>query len=630
MSNSDSFSPERLEFLAYTRRHEEAAVEIIRMLEHLDARHGGLVGIGVAPTSDLAAELRDTRFATRIASAVAALFSDPNFQLSAIGFQRFIPLQRWLAIVFGASPLANADHIIHLFNQQGYDRPDQITLKDQDLLKFSLLYSLDSAIPLQPEILWGKDRKLAAALFCALLSSRIVASEKAQEKKEQLLAWLPPRLGEVELDDIPIGILHDVWMHCSYAQGRDKHAIKRAINQLVRNRLIASGFSDLPTELPSEREKPVLMCVLEWFVSGHAMYRGHSLSIEALKRRYHLIGVSMRESSDEVSRRIFDEVHVLRRSNAVLDTVREVRDLAAAAKPDVIYYPSVGMFPDTVFLVNLRLAPIQVVALGHPATTHSPFIDYVVADEDIVGDPECFSEKVVAIPPIPHRPPADSPDIPHKVRRTPGHVKVAVAASVMKINPLFLATLRLIAEQSSVPLEIQLYSGSAFGLGKIYLQNLVRNILGDRAVMFPHLPYAEYIENINTCDMFLNPFPFGNTTGIVDTVRQGLPGICLTGPEVHSHIDEALFRRLGMPSWTITKTPDEYVAAAIRMAEKGTEREKIAKDLLKMDPDAVLFKRDAGGLCDAIEWVHRNHEQLRTSPARLLHPPKPTTKRAAH
>jgi hypothetical protein len=622
MSTSESFSLERLEFLAYTRRHEEAALEIVRLLQHLDASHGGLSEIGTVPTGDLGAELRDTHFATRIAAAVGALFADPGFQLSAVGFERLIPLQRWLAIIFGASPLADADHFIRLFNQQGYDRPEQITLSDLDLLKFFLLYSLDSNIPLQPEILWQKNKKLAAAFFCALLSSRVVATQQAQDKKEQLLAWLPPRLGEVGLDDIPIGIVHDVWMHCSYAYGHEKHAIKHAVNQLVRNKLLAAGFHDARLHAAPMDRKPVVMCVLEWFGSRHAMYRGHSLWIEALKSKFHVIGVSMRESCDELACKIFDEVHVLRRTNPPLDTVRQVSDLAAAAKPDVIYYPSAGMFLETIFLVNLRLAPIQIVALGHPATTHSPFIDYVVVPEDCIGDPGCFSERLIALPQVPQRPPANSRRIPPKVRRDTDEVKIAVAASVMKFNATFLRALRRIIEQSRVKVQFHLFSGAAFGLGKVYLENLVRRILGDQAVLYPHLAYDAYIENINQCDMFLNPFPFGNASGIVDTVRQGLPGICLSGPEVHSHIDEAVFKWLGMPRWTVTRSIEEYVTAAVRLAEKSAEREKIGKQLLKQDPDTLLFKCDATPFCDAVEWLHHNHEQLKGDPSRMLRPRK--------
>ena len=37
------------------------------------------------------------------------------------------------------------------------------------------------------------------------------------------------------------------------------------------------------------------------------------------------------------------------------------------------------------------------------------------------------------------------------------------------------------------------------------------------------MPYEDYLARAR-CDLFLDPFPYGNTNGIVDTVSQGLPG----------------------------------------------------------------------------------------------------------
>ena len=48
-----------------------------------------------------------------------------------------------------------------------------------------------------------------------------------------------------------------------------------------------------------------------------------------------------------------------------------IRNICESNKAAVLYMPSVGMNPITVYISNIRLAPIQVIALGHPATTHS-------------------------------------------------------------------------------------------------------------------------------------------------------------------------------------------------------------------------------------------------------------------
>jgi hypothetical protein len=616
-------SLERLELLAYSRRHEEATAELWKLLRHLEENYGALGAIGTLPSGNFPSDQRDAHIASRIAGAITALFADPALQLSQAGFHRLIPFQRWLAMIFGASPYGNADHIIRLFNLET-QHGDRMTFKDADLLRFSLLYGPDSTVPFQPEVLWQKDKGRAAALFLALLSPRIVLTDQAEAKRETLLEWLRPRLKELALDEFPGDILN-AWMGCSYAQRADKHAIKHEINDWVRRKLLSVNLSDA-VQTPATRDgKPVVLCIVEWFSSTHAMYRCHSLSIESLRAKYHLVGISLKAATDERARQIFDEIHVLPRELNAFDTVQRVREIAAQVRPTIVYYPSIGMFTESIFLSNLRLAPIQMMNLGHPATSHSPVIDYVLIEEDCFGDPACFSERVVPLPAgcVPFRPIESVPKVEPRIRKAPDPLRIAVAATSMKLNPGFLRTLQHVARQSKVKLEFHFFSGMALGLSKVYLQNLINRALPGLAVVYPHLTYPQYIEHVNRCDLFLNPFPFGNTNGIVDTVRQGLPGVCMTGAEVHSCIDGGLFRRLGLPEWLVTSSPEEYACAVVRLAENHAEREALSRRLLETDPDATLFHGKPELFAEAVLWLHQNHAQHMASNVRLLRPPPP-------
>jgi hypothetical protein len=250
-------------------------------------------------------------------------------------------------------------------------------------------------------------------------------------------------------------------------------------------------------------------------------------------------------------------------------------------------------------------------------------MDYVLVEEDYLGDPDCFSERVVSLPrdSIPYRPPADCPRIAAEIRTNADPVRIAVAATVMKLNPRFLHTLRRIQNEVGVAIEFQFFTGHAIGMGKIYIQNCVRRFLPDRAIVFPHAPYETYLRNINRCDLFVNPFPFGNTNGIVDTVRQGLPGVCLTGREVHTHIDQGMFERLGLPEWLVAATVDDYVKAVIRLCEDQPLRVALSRQILKTDPDNVLFQGDAAKFAGAVRWLHDHHAGLQENPARLIKPP---------
>jgi protein O-GlcNAc transferase len=59
----------------------------------------------------------------------------------------------------------------------------------------------------------------------------------------------------------------------------------------------------------------------------------------------------------------------------VLQVAEAVRSLAA----DIVIYPEVGMAVMNYLLANMRLAPIQIAAWGHPVTTGSPEIDYFLS-----------------------------------------------------------------------------------------------------------------------------------------------------------------------------------------------------------------------------------------------------------
>lgn len=284
-------------------------------------------------------------------------------------------------------------------------------------------------------------------------------------------------------------------------------------------------------------------------------------------------------------------------------------------RPDVIYYPSVGMFPITVYLTALRLAPLQLMALGHPATTWSAEIDGVLVEEDYLGDVSCFSETVypVANDALPYRPPEGTvrklPERPPFRERQkaawprPLPVRVAVCASVMKINPGFLSTLREIQVRSQVPVQFCFYMGFAQGLTLDYLRQAILEMLPDAEVN-GHIPVQAYQEALNSCELFVNPFPFGNTNGLVDTVRQGLPGVCMSGPEVHAHIDEGLFRRLGLPETLIANDREAYIGATLTLLEDTRLRERLQKKLTEGDVEQVLFRGHPEKFAEKVKAIY--------------------------
>lgn len=609
-SQDDIFSLEKFEYLCYGRQQEAAARELVRLLMLIDRHYGQLAGnfsLQVSPAVTQA-EL-EQHMLTRITSAISALLSDPSFHISPNGFGQLINFQRWLAALFGASHFINADHILRSLKLGG-PQAEVFEVKPLDLVKFCLLYSPESELPLDVEALWAQNKPLAAALFLALLSPRFLGTPAAHSKREALLNWLPDRLQELDsLEGLPVGVLHDVYMHCSYADLPQRHRIKGAINQLILKKLQADGLGDLQHEGGGRvAGKPVMLVLLEWFSGGHSIYRTHSKTLEAARRHFHVVAMGYAANTDELGRAVFDEFITLDHPADLPGCLRTLRQTAQTLQPRVFYMPSVGMFPITMFAANLRVAPLQVAALGHPATTCSPRIDYISVEEDFVGDAACFTEALLRLPADgqPYRPSAIPFAVPRLERHDQAVVNVAIAATTMKLNPRFLAACQKIVELAAQApqgaarqVRLHFLVGQAQGLLYPQLQRLILRYVPS-AQVYAHQPYQQYLSLFNQCDMFLSPLPFGNTNGIIDAFTVGLPGVCKTGPEVFEHIDEGLFRRVGLPDWTIAATLDDYILAAVRMATDYPTRSALYAQLAQPQAMQRLFEGRPEALGDAL------------------------------
>ena len=591
----------RFEQEVAAKNYEAACVELLDILNKIDTNFGGIEGIQIDYPSQLNDELVQEKikhFCTRVAVAMSELFSDPQLDISESGAQRFFTLQRWINMIFASSPFVNADHVLQAYNRN----PDKTNLSDfhldntkSSLIKFCIFYLPESNVNVNLDALWNLDPELCASLCFALQSPRFIGTEQSFSKRGTLLQWFPEKLATIEnLNNVPSAISHDVYMHCSYDIAENKHWVKKALNQVIRRHLLQGGWADRDVTKLGERDgKPVMVVLLEHFHSSHSIYRTHSTSMIAARERFHLIGVG-NEAVDAAGQAVFDEFHLLKGDN-IFDKLNELKDICEKNGAAVLYMPSIGMDLTTIFTSNTRLAPVQVIALGHPATTHSDFIEYVIVEDDYVGSEKCFSEQLLRLPKdaLPYVPSALAPQhVEYRLRENPEVVNIGIASTTMKLNPYFLAALKAIRDRANVKVHFHFALGQSSGVTHPYVERFIKSYLGNDATAHPHAPYDQYLRILHNCDMMVNPFPFGNTNGIIDMVTLGLVGICKTGAEVHEHIDEGLFKRLGLPEWLIANTVDEYVERAIRLAENHQERLELRRHIIENNGLQTLFTGD--------------------------------------
>jgi len=607
-----AFSLQRFERLALRREHEPACRELLGLLAELDEARGHLppgVDDGAAVPPGMPPYERDRLLCNRIAAAVAALVADPTLQFTLEWQASLLATHRWLGAIFEASDFVDADHVLRVLNAGVPGDAQAVSVSPREITKFCWLYTPQSSLPLDLGALWQHSPALAAGLAVALMSPRLLATPAAHAKREHLLPWLAEMLDSIDdLDELPADVLHDVYMHCSYAQRADKHEVKRGINRLVRRSLQRRGIVDSrPDSLAARRNAaglPVMLVVLEWFTSQHSIYRTHSRAIEAARGRFQVVGLGLPNCVDAISTAVFDRFVPLPTGGGVYEQLRFIQAQAERLQAQVLYMPSLGMFPLTMMLANLRVATLQAMGLGHPATAHAAAIDAAVVEDDYVGDPACFSEKLLRLPAdgMPYRPVAATragAQVPTALQRHGRDgvgrvdanlpVQIALCAAAMKINPLLMRACAEVVARSRVPVHFQFLVGQAQGLMVPALRRTVRQALGDAATVWPEQAPEAYRAVLARCEMFVNPFPFGNTNGTVDAIAAGLVGVCKTGREVHEHIDEGMFRRLGLPDWLVTHSVEDYVRATVRLAEQHAERAELSRCFAGPDKVQVFY-----------------------------------------
>ena len=423
-------------------------------------------------------------------------------------------------------------------------------------------------------------------------------SRRAFEFRERLLEWFPARLPEVKLGGMALSRLPEVYMHCSYAMTPNKHAIKRPLMEQMRRACLAAGVVEAPISIPQKSDERSTIVVVGGVLPLGTPSSTHSRAVHALREKFRLVGVLQPNPIGTPVAESFDECIPIPGG----DFFGVVKHLAAEItrrQPVLIFFPSIGMVSLVIALASLRLAPIQCASYGHMATTMSLGDGLHDFSRGLHRRAALLLRKTARV--------AQGGDavyaaVPGNATKQPGDgtVRIAIPASTMKLNPLLFDALARIGAGAKANLAFQFFPLAATGLPYFELSRILRTRL-PRAKAFPEAPHNTYMARLAACDLFLCPFPYGNTNSIVDTFQMGLPGVCLDGEEAHAHTDTALFARMGLPRELCAQSVDDYVAAAIKMIDDPEWRAHCTEIVQKADLNGAFFRGDPGLFCKAIE-----------------------------
>jgi hypothetical protein len=557
--------------------------------------------------------------ATRLTAAMARIMTNPAIRFDGDAALRFAAIARVSDNLHAISGFGCSDHILRMLGAGDTEGLLRLGREDREAFtKAWLLFSVDSGLPIDVAALLNTPPPLALLAAMSLISQKPILTEAGHKRREALVS-LAGRLKPVHL---PLSVDHLVllsaaWMLCSYAGARDKHGIKPVLNKVLRDWGVGIGLSDADLPAPRLRpDRPTLLIAAEIMHSNHVQYRYFGQYLRQLRQRFRLVLLTEESQADAPVRSLYDEVQFFKRE-AEAGYLTKVAAKIKSIAPDMIFWLSVGMRHWGPVLANFRLAPIQIVGLGHCASTFCETIDYFFTEEGFVGDPALLSEQLVLLPDeslIFERSPHYTP-LAANIREIANPLRVALPSNLLKLNPHFIGVLRKIRDNARRPLEFHVFPNVA-GLELLSTRRLFNRYLPG-SIVYPIKRYNDYLADLNACDVNLSPFPFGGLNGVVDSFRQAIPLITLEGPDLPARLDSMMLRRLGLPGWLIAQDEEAYISAALRLIDNDAERVALSRKILALDVESVIsgdattpLRRD---VVDAVWWIYQNHEAIKAS-----------------
>ena len=604
----EAFDLERFERYVYSRYKpdiETAFGMLVAMLRQMQLSRGDVPqGILCSRISQTLPEMeRVSVLWTRISTAILTLFLNPAFEaLNADGFCQLLTLKPQLITVFQSSVINNADACIEAFNLTTDSEAFSVPI--DDLYKVLLLYSLDSRY--EPKLIYGfasQDRAAVIDACIALCSSIFCGTELAYRRRNEMLRYLCEQLPSNQLSERSLmNATASVYMHCSYASIPDKHAIKGLLHQQWRRLLAEHGIRDLcearevqkasaPGSISDEpTPKPTVLILHEWLRSGCAMHRCYAKWIAALREQFHTVGMGLKEATamDPEAIALFDHYVPLPEGVSCIDQVRAVHNWCRQHRPAIVYYPSIGMGTHTVAAASIRLAPLQVMTAGHPATTAGSAVNHLVLPDDFELDAQLLTEKLLVIPrdcvawTSPFR---DESRIPAHAQDPAGRWKhphttqVIISASPMKLGYPFLCFISELNKVLHGKVFWHFFLADSRGALHLEIRHCIHSLLGDTCKVYPHLNYGDYVQALRVGDVFLSPFPFGNANTYFDYAHAQIMGACMRGNELQSAGDAPFLERLGFPKELITSNEAEYGQVAERLIADPAWRLKLHEQI---------------------------------------------------
>jgi len=231
-----------------------------------------------------------------------------------------------------------------------------------------------------------------------------------------------------------------------------------------------------------------------------------------------------------------------------------------------------------------RIAPVQINFLGYPGTMGGKFMDYIIADKNVIPQEQrkFYAENIIFMP---HTfQPNDNKKIISK--QLISKIEVGLPEdkfifccfnSIYKINKnIFSAWIEILKLVPNSILWICTDNSAAI---KNLRNSMVEGNLDPERLIFSHpKPYSQYLEMYKFADLFLDTIPFNAGTTARDALYCGVPVLTIEGKSFSGRMASSLLRAIDMDE-LIAQDLSGYINIAIKLATSEADYKAIKVNL---------------------------------------------------
>jgi len=489
--------------------------------------------------------------------ALRALNSFVNTVFAVLAYESFqIPKEHVLLYVSHCHIFA---YVVAMSLYETTDATLQIILGQQNnLAKVAFLYSVRNKLDLPVEKFFETNLPLASRWYISAMAPCASPTTALIEKNMKRFYKAAPDNLIVYEDSC-----HISYFASSYINDDLDKVIKPKINAACKRQLNNPAVENTPN--PNK----IALVTSKWFPNSAVCKSARPL-IERLLKKYHVTLVHTGPIPKGLMTDCFDEVIYLK--DVGLDSLFK-NDF------QMIYYADIGMTPESVLLSNLRLAPVQVMSYGHPASTFGSEIDYFLggeAVEKLDKVAEKYSERMVLIPGMGCL--AAYPNYERRgVKKDHEVVNIQAVWGPDKYNFPSLQALKRAYARFEKPAKFHFYPSISINRNNAVLPFVrdLRTCLGGAFEIFTQFEYFDYMASAeDNSDMAINsPPPFGGFNTCVEAMYLDLPVLHCNGDTFRTMVGGVLNERVGMSDWN-TNSLQEWEDKLVEIVNTGDWREK--------------------------------------------------------